>query len=144
MPHHEFPYVDSGVMYRLVLQLYHTMYSTRYVSSPSRRGDPRTSFSWLAHCWIKGSCSTSQSFSHLPWRDILWRSVDVSMTSGTGCFIPNWRRTHLGWCHSTIQKYINGTSALQICCPTVQYAGREPSVCVYDSYTICISGLCLW
>ena len=135
-------YADSGVMYRLVWRLYHIMYSTRYVSSSSRRSDPQTTFTRLAHCRIKGSCSTSQFFSHLPWRDILWRVVDVSTTLGTGCFIPNWRRTRSGWCHSTIQKNINGTSTLQICCPAVQYAGREPSVCVYGSHTICISSVC--
>ena len=57
---------------------------------------------------------------------------------------PKLTEDRSGWCHSTIQKYINGTSALQICYPTVQYVGREPSVCVYGSHTICISGLCLW
>ena len=133
-------YVDSSVMYRLVLPFYHVMYSTRYVVSLSRRGAARTSCPRLPHCWIWASCSATQSLSHLPWRDILWRSINVSTTFGIGCFIPNWWRTHSGWCPSTIQKYINGTSALQICWQAVQYASREPCACMYGSHTICING----
>jgi len=36
-------YANSSVMYRLVLPLYHLMYSTRYVVLSSRRGAAQTS-----------------------------------------------------------------------------------------------------